>query len=340
MPKSVRAAAINDFDVLVSELGGNPAKIYQQISITRSQLKDPETLIPADLVGQILNLSAQETQCEHFGLELAKRRDIRNYLGMLGDICYAASTLGDGLRQTSSLFNVHSEANLWQLHQTDKLVYIVFTLLDESPEHYRLLQQLAIALLWRFMNVLTERRWHPTMISYTFSKPSNLLPYQRFFGLPIIFDADSSGILFHTADLGLELSDRDANLHQKLLQHAQVITDAKISSIDEEVRIQIRKDLELERVSVDDVTDLFPFEQRTLQRRLRATGTSYQKLFDDTRITMAMELLANSDISITHLSDRLCFRYPANYSRAFKRYTGCTPREWRQHARIELLGRR
>jgi len=114
---------------------------------------------------------------------------------------------------------------------------------------------------------------------------------------------------------------------------------AKLNNFEEEVRMQILKDLELRQVSIENVTELFPFEQRTLQRRLKAAGTSYQKLLNDTRIIMAMDLLGNSDIPITQLSDRLCFCNLANFSKAFKRYTGHTPREWRQQTRAKSPGR-
>ena len=70
MPRTARAAIIFGFDQLVSELGGNPATVQQAAGIQLTELVDPDTLISAQLAATVLNLSARETACDHFGLEL------------------------------------------------------------------------------------------------------------------------------------------------------------------------------------------------------------------------------------------------------------------------------
>lgn len=69
---------------------------------------------------------------------------------------------------------------------------------------------------------------------------------------------------------------------------------------------------------------------RTLKRRLQDAGSSYQKLLDEVRLAQAENLLRQPDLAIEAIAATLGFQDPANFTRAFKRWTGQTPRAWRQ----------
>ena len=99
--------------------------------------------------------------------------------------------------------------------------------------------------------------------------------------------------------------------------------------VDDELSKSSSKNLELQLVGEDYLTRFFPFERRTMQRKLKALGTSYRELLHDVRIAMAMELLANSDISMTRLAERLCYTDLANFTKAFSEHAGVPPSTWR-----------
>jgi hypothetical protein len=124
--RRVRAAIIVGFDQAVRELGGDPISVQQTAGVQLKQLVDPNTLISAQLATNVLNLSAKETHCEHFGLEFAKRRNLSGYLGILDGIMQAAPTLGNALAEVFELFSIHSEASLWQLRTSGDVSYILF----------------------------------------------------------------------------------------------------------------------------------------------------------------------------------------------------------------------
>jgi len=69
---------------------------------------------------------------------------------------------------------------------------------------------------------------------------------------------------------------------------------------------------------------------RTLHRRLRAAGRSYQGLVDDARRERAAELLLDSRVKLGFVAAALGYRDPANFSRAYKRWHGVTPRSTRR----------
>ena len=297
------------------------------------QLRDPETLLSNDIIARVLGKSALVAQCDHFGLELAKRRDLSSYFGLLGEIGKSAATLGDALRELFNLMSIHSEATLWQLRRDGEVGYVIFSLIEDSSGGYKQVEQLVIAVFWRFIEFLTEHHWHPTMVNFTFAKPSQLAPYRRLFDVPIVFDADFCGVVFHSSDLEIKLTGHDSTRHDRLYRFADGVKNSRPRDLREEVRILIRKNLELQIIGEKHLTQFFPFERRTLQRRLSAQGTSYRQLLHEVRIVVAMELLANSDISITRLAERLCYTDLANFTKAFSEHAGEPPSTWRTRVR-------
>ncbi len=71
---------------------------------------------------------------------------------------------------------------------------------------------------------------------------------------------------------------------------------------------------------------------RTLQRKLSEENTSYKELLDETRRELANQYLRQATLSVSEVTYLLGFSEPSNFSRAFKRWTGRTPSEFRAAA--------
>ena len=69
---------------------------------------------------------------------------------------------------------------------------------------------------------------------------------------------------------------------------------------------------------------------RSLRRRLQEEGASFVDLADETRATLAKQLLAQDDQGIEQAAYELGFADPSAFHRAFRRWTGMTPREFRR----------
>ncbi|HEX5277091.1 MAG TPA: helix-turn-helix transcriptional regulator, partial [Fluviicoccus sp.] len=67
--------------------------------------------------------------------------------------------------------------------------------------------------------------------------------------------------------------------------------------------------------------------------RLQQHGTTFQALLDESRRRDAMRLLANSGLSVEQVAVRLGYSDPANFTRAFRKWSGVTPRQYREQSR-------
>ncbi len=80
---------------------------------------------------------------------------------------------------------------------------------------------------------------------------------------------------------------------------------------------------------ISDAARMLGTNPRTLQRRLAAAETSYSELVDDVRFQKACRLLENEKLTIAETASALGYSYPAHFTRAFVRWTGMTPRQYR-----------
>ena len=72
---------------------------------------------------------------------------------------------------------------------------------------------------------------------------------------------------------------------------------------------------------------------RTLQRRLRGENTSHRQILDRVRRERALRLLPRGELSVAQIAEQLGFSEPSAFNRAFRRWTGRAPSDWRLGSR-------
>jgi AraC-like DNA-binding protein len=88
-----------------------------------------------------------------------------------------------------------------------------------------------------------------------------------------------------------------------------------------------------EGLTIGDCANLVSMSSRTLQRRLADHETSFNELLDQVRFDTAKQLLRDDSISISNICYELGYENPANFTRAFRRWAGVTPRQHRKLSR-------
>lgn len=89
-------------------------------------------------------------------------------------------------------------------------------------------------------------------------------------------------------------------------------------------------------VSQEDVAGRLGISVRNLQRRLKALGTNYQRLLDESRQQLAMQLITDMTIPLYEVSYMVGYTEPSAFYKAFKRWAGTTPGEYRQALQTDL----
>ncbi len=105
------------------------------------------------------------------------------------------------------------------------------------------------------------------------------------------------------------------------------------ASVTDAVARCLRANLQKGTTAGEDLARHLGLHRRTLNRRLRAEGTTFQQVLDEVRYARARELLADVRISIADISLRLGYAEPSAFTRAFRRWAGTNPLRWRTATR-------
>lgn len=87
--------------------------------------------------------------------------------------------------------------------------------------------------------------------------------------------------------------------------------------------------------NLEVVASWFNITQRTLHRRLLSENTSYKLIVEDIKLSLAKSYLCKSTMPIKEISYFLGYEEPANFRRAFKRWTGCSPSDYRARLPVD-----
>jgi AraC-like DNA-binding protein len=189
--------------------------------------------------------------------------------------------------------------------------------------------QYSIALSLRHLRDETNQRLRAEYVTFT-RQPDDPDEYARAVGCPVR-SAGWTGFALSAAAWHLPMRRGDPVLCQVLEQQASSLA-TRLGADDEFVR-QVRRMLTARLTSGEAEIGLVARDlavtPRTLQRRLSAEGWSFRALVEDTRRRAAAHYLSNRSLSIAEVSYLVGFSEVAAFHRAFRRWHGRTPREFR-----------
>lgn len=151
------------------------------------------------------------------------------------------------------------------------------------------------------------------------------------FGPSVVFDAAADELAWDARDLARPHPAASRTLSWLAVRQAEALSSALPSGDDglEDVRRAVRRRLPDGPPALRPVARELAASERTLQRRLRAAGTSWRALLDDERRGAAVRALSDPRASVLEVALASGFQDPSAFGRAFRRWTGDTPRAWR-----------
>jgi AraC-like DNA-binding protein len=171
-----------------------------------------------------------------------------------------------------------------------------------------------------------------TRVWFAHARPSELAPLHAFFGTPeLAFGCEDSGCAMPLAQLDGVMRRADARTVETIapLVDAELAGRRPLASLAERVRTHLAASLP-RGADVVEVARAMRMSARTLQRHLEQEQTRFSEVLDGARLELARRLLADPTITLTDIAFRLGFADLATFSRAFKRWTGKPPGQWRR----------
>lgn len=168
----------------------------------------------------------------------------------------------------------------------------------------------------------------PKAIRFTHAEPSYRAEYDRIFGVPLFFNSHMNALLMDEAMLKMKLPRTNPYLSEILSARAEELIKSLQSSKTTRGRVEnlLIPILHTGEASIDTVAGKLGLSRQTLFRKLKAEGVSFEKVLDELRHELALHYLNGKKASVNETAYLVGFSEPAAFSRAFKRWTGSSPR--------------
>ncbi|MCU0669269.1 MAG: AraC family transcriptional regulator [Myxococcota bacterium] len=250
-------------------------------------------------------------------------------LGVIGYLAAASESGRNAVELVKGLIPLFLEDFECELECSSEVAFLRLRAGGETPAS-RFMTEYVIGLAITMSRALGATRSDPLEVRFSHAPPVYADEYQRILRLPVRFEAGEDGVLFPIAMLDTSNPSADAPLRQLLERHAadQLARIMSSAPLPERLRAAILSMLPLGNLTAESAAAHFGMSSRTLRRRLREAGTSYQELLDDVRAELARRYLARERRGIDEVAHLLGFSEPSAFTKAFRRWTGQTPADF------------
>jgi AraC-like DNA-binding protein len=324
----VRIAPLLAIPTLLREHGRDPETVFRQAGLSLELWNDPATEISFVSASRLLEASAAATGCDHFGLLLGERVEIAS-LGLAGLLLGCAPDPGIAIDMLRKHLNLHDSGGLVTFETVDELARFGYLITQPGTSAIDQIYDLSITVACKIMRGLCGADWSPSKVLLSRNRPRDTRPYARFFQAPVEFSALANAIEFPVSWLHCPNRGADPHLFKYLSDRAGELQIRHHTTLLANLQRIMLNALFHQRCSVEYVAGMLGMHQRTLNRRLGEINTSFRQELEKLRFELARQLLANQQLSINEIASFLDYSDQAAFSRAFKRWSGASPSEWR-----------
>jgi len=313
-----------------------PDDIAKAVQCDLALLTEEEQRLPISLYQRLWTLAKELSKDESLGLTMAAQDTFAD-LGLVAHVVYNSPTLREGLQHYQRLFSVVNEAIKLEFFEEDNQGALRFSYFD--PIHYNCSDmertlgivvkrtQTAIGPLARFKSAKFA---HPA--------PSYVEIYEQLFPCPVSFDQEYCELRFDARMLNLKPKRRNPHIGRATLNYAnQILSRLFKRSISDKVKRLIELNIADSHFDAEQVAKSLNMSRQTLYRKLKNDGASYSDLVEQVKQDKAFKLLEGTATPLTVIAYDLGFSELSAFTRAFKRWTGKSPAEFRKQKQLSKI---
>lgn len=311
-------------------------RVLAAAGIPAALLAASQARVPAAAYSALWLAVARELDDEFFGLD--RRRMKTGSFALLCQAVISCANLDRALKRMLRGFalfldDIHGEL---RLEGPDAVIAITNRIRPEPARRFA--DETLLVLLHGLMCWLVGRRIPLHGVSFTHSRPPYAGEYLLMYSEDLTFDAPVTSVRFDGRALSAPVIQTPTTL-QQFLRTAPQSVFLKYRNEDSwtaKVRRCLRSGLGSPGSGshLDDIAAALQTTATTLRRRLEAEGTSYHDIKDRLRNDAAVDALCNTGLSIDEIAARLGFRDASAFHRAFKRWNGLQPGEYRRRQQL------
>jgi AraC-like DNA-binding protein len=319
---------------VLRELGYNPAKVISRAGLDMRVFSSPDNRIFLAARGHLLERCAELTGCLHFGL-LAGSHVKLEALGMVGLLARHAPDVGTALQWLCRYFHLHAEGVTIDVRVEGGTAVFSYSIHEPGTPGVKQTCDGAVAGILNILRELCGPDFKASEARFAHERPDDVAPYRKIMRSHVEFDTGVYALVFSSSWLGRALPPTEQALVSLLQEKIAEQDRSTARSFPAQVQAVMRTSLTFDQVTADRIAAMFDIHVRAYHRRLSDHGTSHQKLLDDTRLGFACQLLEADRRSLPQIAELLGYAEMRSFIRAFKRWSGTTPTDWRRRRTAE-----
>jgi AraC-like DNA-binding protein len=319
----VRAAVLEPVILAAKTIGSPVDKLLQTVGLPTQLLDDPHMLVAELPAWQLMSAITRMEDLPDFGIKAAMElahQDIATVKFLL----QGCSNLKSLLERVVQITPYQSSVNNYVLDYKDDYVW----LLQKGPrltDDFEQVELFEIAGMIQLVQLVTGKKWRPAEIHFSFKYSRHIENAEMLNPAKIFFSQQYPGIAIPAKLLAKESHDIKSSEVSGGITEALLMPETFCRQLQMAISPYIGN-CKLDQRLISDISGM---SWRTLQRRLKEANTSYSNVLEQERFFKAQKLLNQTDEKLLNVAMMLGYENASSFTRAFLRWAGMTPKEYR-----------
>jgi AraC-like DNA-binding protein len=302
--------------------------LLRQVGLSPGLLQSTHARVSAKHYGALWRLVALTLDDEFFGQDSRRMK-----AGSFAMICHSllnCQSLGQAIDRSLRFYALILDDICGKLHRDGAEASIA--LQDVVTPHRVFAHEVLLMLLHGVACWLVGRRIPIKRAQFSYDEPAHSAEYRLMYSTSISFQAPNTAIVFDAAYLALPIVQNERTVNEFLRNAPEniLLKYKNGSSLGARIRRRLRQSLPGELPEFQALAGEMNMTPATLRRRLHEEGTFYQSIKDQLRRDLAIGYLSHSRRSAMDIGLELGFSERSAFHRAFKKWTGASPGEFRR----------
>src|SRR5277367_3775214 len=309
--------------------GCDSAALLAEAGLDLKSLEGPNARCPLTHTARLWRLAVAATEDPAFGIKVASHIKQTTFHALSYGLS-ASSTLKEAFERVQRYCHVASDAIEYEFSRSGaEYHFVIEPAADVADESVDAL----VAAYLRMCRSLIGHDYSPLRIEFRRPRPAKIGDFESLLRAPLHFGAAQTRLVFDCEAIERPLDGGNPELAR---QHDAIaleyLSRIERDNIQWRVRVVLTQRLARGEPSQEDIAELLNMSARTLQRKLGEAGTTYKEILDDTRHALALAYLSAPRHSVSEVTYLLGFSAGSCFTRAFRRWTGQSPSDWRARA--------
>ncbi len=314
--------------------GVAPERLCELAGFDLAIAKDPDARIPLSVETQLWDEAARLSGDDAFGLHTASGIQ-PGVFDVLDYACRTAPSLRVSLERLVRYNRLEHDVAVFSLDVGDSIARLEHRFRLPGVEPSRQAAEFTLASIIVIGSQIVGDSVRPRAVELRHSAPQETTEHLRAFGVEPRFGCEANVLQLEREVLERPAPNADPALSRIIERQAEALLAARpepAESIADRVRRLLVASLGEGDITLDGMADKLRMSERTLQRRLADEGLSFDDIVEQQRKQLAQRYLADAKLAVSEVAYLLGYSEPSAFHRAFKRWTGMTPKEMRSRA--------